>query len=109
MSIAQTLATPYYAVIFTSLRTPGDNDYSEMSKKMNELAATMPGFLGQETVREELGISVSYWKTLDDVRNWKQTSEHLIAQQRGRDVWYTAYKVRVCLVERDYGWKKEKV
>ena len=103
--IASTPAPPYYAVVFTSLRTPGDNGYKEMARRMDELSATMPGFLGQETVREELGVSVSYWKTLDDVRNWKQTSEHLFAQQKGRDVWYTAYKVRVCLVERDYGWE----
>ena len=103
--IAQTPPPPYYAVIFTSLRTAEDNGYKEMSERMNELAATMPGFLGQETVREELGVSVSYWKTLDDVRNWKQTSEHLVAQQKGKDIWYTAYKVRVCLVERDYGWE----
>lgn len=107
--IAQTPSPPYYAVIFTSLRTPGENDYKEMSDRMNELAATMPGFLGQETVREELGVSVSYWKTLEDVRNWKQISEHLVAQQKGKDVWYTAYKVRVCLVERDYSWEKENV
>ena len=72
MSIASTPAPPYYAVIFTSLRTEGENGYKEMSDRMNELAATMPGFLGQETVREELVVSVSYWKTLDDVRNWKK-------------------------------------
>jgi heme-degrading monooxygenase HmoA len=102
---AATPAPPYYAVIFTSLRTSGDNGYNEMSKKMNDLAATMPGYLGHETVRAELGISVSYWKTLENIRNWKQTSDHLFAQQKGRDVWYTAYKVRVCLVERDYGWE----
>ena len=107
MSIASTPAPPYYAVIFTSLRTEGENGYKEMSDRMNELASTMPGFLGQETVREDLGVSVSYWKTLDDVRNWKKNSEHLFAQEKGKSTWYTAYKVRVCLVERDYGWEKE--
>jgi heme-degrading monooxygenase HmoA len=109
MSIASTPSPPYYAVIFTSLRTEGENGYKEMSDRMNELAAQQPGFLGQETVREELGVSVSYWKTLEDVRNWKQISEHLEAQQKGKDIWYTAYKVRVCLVQRDYGWEKIKV
>ena len=107
MSIASTPAPPYYAVIFTSLRTEGENGYKEMSDRMNELASTMPGFLGQETVREDLGVSVSYWKTLEDVRNWKKNSEHLFAQEKGRSTWYSAYKVRMCLVERDYGWEKE--
>ena len=107
--ISSTPSPPYYAVIFTSLRTPGENGYKEMARKMDELVATMPGFLGQETVREDLGVSVSYWRTLEDVRNWKKNSEHLFAQEKGRSTWYTAYKVRVYLVERDYGWEKEKV
>ena len=106
MSIASTPSPPYYAIVFTSLRTEGDNGYKEMSDRMNALAEMQPGFLGQETVREELGVSVSYWKTLEDVRNWKQKSEHLVAQQKGKDIWFTAFKVRVCLVERDYGWQK---
>ena len=106
MFIASTPSPPYYAVIFTSLRMEGDNGYKEMSDRMNALAEKQPGFLGQETVREKLGVSVSYWKTLEDVRNWKQVSEHMVAQQKGKDIWYTAFKVRVCLVERDYGWQK---
>ncbi|MBK5284689.1 MAG: antibiotic biosynthesis monooxygenase [Bacteroidia bacterium] len=109
MLIAATPAAPYYAVIFTSLRTEGENGYKEMSDRMNELAARQPGFLGQETVREVLGVSVSYWRTLEDVRNWKRVAEHVEAQQKGKDVWYTAYRVRVCLVERDYGWEKKEV
>ncbi|GHB61376.1 antibiotic biosynthesis monooxygenase family protein [Persicitalea jodogahamensis] len=102
MSIATTPAAPYYAVIFTSLRTEGENGYAAMSSRMVELAEQQPGYLGHESAREEVGITVSYWKSLEAIRDWKAHIEHLFAQQKGRDHWYSAYKVRICLVERDY-------
>ncbi|HRI19306.1 MAG TPA: antibiotic biosynthesis monooxygenase [Panacibacter sp.] len=104
--IANTPKPPYYAVIFTSLRTEGDNGYHQMAERMAQLAALQPGYLGFESARESVGITVSYWQSLDDIKNWKQQSEHLVAQQYGREKWYTHYKTRVCLVERDYGFEK---
>lgn len=104
--IAQTPNPPYYAVIFSSLRTDGDNGYHQMAERMAELASRQPGYLGYESAREDVGITVSYWKSLEDIKNWKQNAEHLFAQQQGRKEWYTAYKTRICLVERDYGFEK---
>jgi heme-degrading monooxygenase HmoA len=69
---------------------------------MVELAQQQPGYLGHESAREGLGITVSYWESLEAIRNWKLHSEHLPAQQKGRAQWYSAYKVRICKVERDY-------
>ncbi len=102
--IAKTPAPPYYAVIFTSVRTADDNGYAEMADRMAELAAQQPGYLGIESARNEVGITVSYWESLDAIRHWKANIEHLVAQRLGREKWYSAYKTRVCLVERDYGW-----
>jgi len=104
--IASTPPPPYYAVIFTSLRTDVEDGYEDMAVKMVELAMQQPGYLGHESARDGLGITVSYWRTLEDIRNWKQHSEHLIAQQTGRSKWYAAYKTRICLVERDYGFEQ---
>lgn len=101
--IAKTPAPPYYAVIFTSLRTEGDGGYAEMAERMAELAAEQPGYLGVESARNEVGITVSYWESLEAIRNWKANTEHLVAQKLGREKWYSAYKTRVCRVERDYG------
>jgi len=102
-AIARTPEPPYYAVIFTSLRTAGDNGYSAMADRMLALAAQQPGFLGVESAREEVGITVSYWKDLDSIRAWKQNAEHQQAQRQGREQWYAAYQTRICRVERDYG------
>ena len=105
--IANTPSPPYYAVIFTSLRTEVDDGYAEMAHRMAELAARQPGYLGFESTRDGLGITVSYWESLETIKNWKQQTEHLVAQQKGRDVWYSAYKIRICRVEREYGFERE--
>lgn len=101
------MTTPYYAVIFTSTRTEGDNGYADMANLMEELAKRQPGFLGIESAREDQGITVSYWKTLEAISNWKKDVDHLNAQQKGIASWYTYYKVRICLVEREYEFQKK--
>lgn len=104
IQISKTPSPPYYAVIFTSIRTKVDEGYREMADQMVELAKKQPGYLGHESAREGLGITVSYWDSLDAIRNWKMVSEHLFAQRMGREKWYRSYKTRICLVERDYGF-----
>lgn len=101
--IASTPKPPYYAVIFTSHRTEGDNDYGAMADKMVDLASKQPGFLGIEAARDEVGITVSYWSDIESIKNWKAHIEHKEAQKMGRKNWYSEYKVRVSKVERDYG------
>ncbi len=98
---------PYYAVIFTSERTEADEGYAQMNEKMNKLAAKQPGFIGFESARETIGISVSYWSDLDSLKQWKKNSEHMLAQKKGREVWYKYYKVRVCRVEQEYDFAVE--
>lgn len=101
--IARTPEPPYYAVIFTSLRTEGDDGYGEMAARMLELASTQPGFLGVESAREDVGITVSYWSDLGSIRKWKANLEHQEAQKLGREKWYSSFKTRISRVERDYG------
>jgi len=92
----------YYAVIFTSTRTEVEDGYTEMAIKMVELAKAQPGFMGVESARNEIGITVSYWESLEDIKNWKANMEHLEAQENGRTTWYKNYKVRIAKVEREY-------
>lgn len=104
---AATPTSPYYAVIFTSLRTAGDHGYADMANRMVELAAQQPGFLGIESAREGgedgLGITVSYWADLASISAWKAHLDHRQAQVMGRECWYASYRVRVSRVEREYG------
>ncbi|MDP9100653.1 MAG: antibiotic biosynthesis monooxygenase [Actinomycetota bacterium] len=101
--LAQTPQPPYTAVIFTSIRGGDGVGYPAMSARMRELAAAQPGYLGIESAREGVGITVSYWTDDAAARAWKGVAEHLVAQQLGRDRWYSDYRVRVATVTRDYG------
>lgn len=95
---------PYYAVIFTSIRKMNVFEYGEMAERMETLSAKQPGFLGIQSVREDsgLGITVSYWKNIDDIAKWKSNIEHKDAQNKGKSEWYLGYEVRICKVEREY-------
>ncbi|RHW75508.1 antibiotic biosynthesis monooxygenase [Colwellia sp. RSH04] len=101
--IATTPEPPYYAVIFTSTRTKGDHGYNDMANKMVELAREQSGFLGVESARENVGITVSYWQDLSSIKAWKANVDHIAAQKLGRQLWYGNFKVRISKVERDYG------
>lgn len=101
--IATTPAPPYTAVIFTSLLTDEADGYVAMAAQMVDLVAAQPGFLGLESAREGVGITVSYWQDERAAQAWKQVAEHLVAQQLGRERWYTDYQVRVATVTRSYG------
>lgn len=96
--------TPYYAVIFTSVRTAADPEgYADTAQRMEELAARQPGYLGIESARgaDGLGITISYWESLAAIRVWRENVEHRLAQAQGRDKWYRRFRLRVCVVERD--------
>jgi heme-degrading monooxygenase HmoA len=104
--LARTPTPPYFAVIFSSLRTGGDKGYAAMAELMDELARKQPGFLGVESAREDMGITVSYWRDEASIAAWKAELQHAAAQRLGRERWYEAYRVRVARVERDYGFDR---
>jgi heme-degrading monooxygenase HmoA len=104
-AFANTPEPPYYAVIFSSRRTDGDDGYDAMAVRMVELAARQPGFIGVESVRgrDGFGITVSYWESAESLAAWKANVDHHAAQKRGKSAWYEHYEVKVAKVERAYG------
>lgn len=98
---------PYYAVIFTSTRTEGDNGYNEMAILMESLAKKQNGFISIDSARNKVGITVSYWESLEAIQHWKQQTDHIVAQKKGIKDWYSWYNVRICKVEREYDFSKE--
>ena len=98
---------PYYAVIFTSLRTEGDNGYGRMAERMLELARKQDGFLGVESAREDIGITVSYWRDRESIERWKADAEHRIAQREGKEKWYDSYRIRIAKVEEEKCFERE--
>ena len=99
--IANTPPPPYYAVIFTSIRTTGDNGYAETAERILALARKQPGFLGYEAARNDIGISVSYWSSLEAIMAWRNNPDHKAVQSKA-DEWYADSRIRICKVERSY-------
>ena len=104
--IANTPKAPYYAVIFSTIRTDVDEGYEETAQQMEALAKLQEGYLGIESARTTLGITISYWDSLEAITNWKNNVEHTVARNKGRTKWYQYYKLRICKVERDYEFEK---
>ncbi len=108
MVLAQTPEPPYFAVIFSSRRNVQPDDrYEETAKRMFELAAGQPGFLGVDSAREEIGITVCYWTDEQAIAGWKRDADHVFAQYEARARWYDAYEIRIARVERAYGFGRD--
>ncbi len=101
-SLSPLCELPHYAVIFASIRSAEDDGYASMANRMMELASQQPGFLGVDSARAEVGITVSYWKDLASIRHWKNQIEHKEAQRLGKKQWYESYSVRIAKIERQY-------
>jgi heme-degrading monooxygenase HmoA len=101
-------APPYYAVVFASVRTAGDNGYGDRAEQMLKLAADQPGFLGVDSARgaDGLGITVSYWRDEDSIAAWRDHAEHALTRAHGREHWYASFTVHVAKVERAYGFTR---
>ena len=95
---------PYYAVIFTSKHSENTQGYPEMAEKMELLAKQQTGFLGIESARNDIGITVSYWESLEAIKKWKQQTDHIEAQLKGKRDWYSWYDVKICKVEKEYSF-----
>ena len=104
MNIAETPKAPYYAVIFTIIAGKINEEDTGMSGQMAKLAYEQEGFLGMEAASSDLGIMVSYWNSLEAIQKWRQNSEHQVAQKAGKSGVFSAFKIRICKVERDYGF-----
>ncbi|KAF9658308.1 antibiotic biosynthesis monooxygenase [Tenacibaculum mesophilum] len=104
--IVDNLKPPYYAVIFTTTLSDDTEGYYEMAEKMDNLAKEQDGYLGVESTRSNVGITVSYWESLDAIVKWKNNVKHTEARNKGRERWYKKYQLRICKVEREYGFEK---
>ena len=105
--MSTTHKAPYYAVIFSSTLADDATGYESMAGRMVDLAKEQDGFLGVESAArtaEGFGITVSYWRDLESIREWKAQSEHAAAQRMGRDAFYKNYRLRIARVEREYGF-----
>lgn len=107
MSHTSIQETPYFAVIFTSTLNAIDDEYLGLDDILIEKAKENSGFIGMDSARSDIGISVSYWKDLESIMLWRKDMDHIQAMQKGKEKWYEYYNVRICKVERNYEFSRE--
>ena len=90
---------PYYAVIFTSKSSAQNQGYEDMAARMIELAQQQDGFIAFESAKQEIGITVSYWRDLESIKRWREHAEHREAQRLGRKLWYDSFELHIARVE----------
>ncbi|MFI9809801.1 antibiotic biosynthesis monooxygenase family protein [Streptomyces sp. NPDC052301] len=107
--VTPTPEPPYYAVVFTSLRTGDDADgYGHTAEHLSRLVRDVPGFLGEDSAHTPggLAISVAYFRDLDGIERWRRHPEHLAAKRRGRERWYERYVIHIARVEHTHAFAR---
>lgn len=99
---------PYYAVVFTTVRSQDQSGYSETNARMEELVTDVPGFMGMDHAQTPggLSITVGYFRDADALTEWRSNAEHRTAQERGRAQWYQSYTLHVAKVERSHAFTR---
>lgn len=95
-----------YAVIFKSKRTPeAGADYDAMNAMLFEMAKSQPGYIGIDSVRgaDGTGLSVSYWRSREDIARWRADLKHTAARKLGREKWYESFTVHIARIEEPSG------
>ena len=80
--IINTQKPPYYAVIFTSVLSQSDPEYFSINDQLRKQADKLEGFLGEDSARNDYGISVSYWRDLETIEVWRKNIEHRLAKKK---------------------------
>ena len=90
-----------YAVIFRATIAEFDDEYHRLAQRLYDLAFEKYGCEDFVSLTEgDQEIAISYWKTEEQIRNWKNDPEHRHAQVRGRDKWYQSFSVEICEIIR---------
>jgi heme-degrading monooxygenase HmoA len=97
-----------YAVIFRAKSGVVDSEYLRVAAKLRDLAFESFGCLDFVSVTEgNHEIAISYWPDEASIIKWKAHSEHVVAQELGREKWYESYIVQIAEVKREYKFNAE--
>ncbi len=92
-----------YVVIFRARPGAIDSDYAHTAARMREIAFASFGCLDFVSVTEgDQEVALSYWPDEASIQQWKAHSEHVLAQELGREKWYASYIVQIAEIKREY-------
>jgi heme-degrading monooxygenase HmoA len=110
--LLETGVPPYLAVIFNyRLRDVDLGEYYRGQERLMNKALRLPGFYGEEAIRlgDQNGVSVSYWRSPEDIKEWRDDLDHKATRRLGIANWYQQYDLRVAQITRTYGLGRERL
>jgi heme-degrading monooxygenase HmoA len=95
-------------VFRSRLRPEAADEYGPLATRMSELAKTMPGYISHKGFAAPDGerVTIVEFDTEEHQRAWSMQAEHAAAKKRGRDEFYSEYKIQVCTVKREHVFPK---
>jgi heme-degrading monooxygenase HmoA len=101
------------AVIFELTPAPGrKQDYLDLAAGLADAVKAFDGFISierfQSITHPERFVSLSFWRDEESVRKWRNVQKHREAQAKGREGIFSAYRLRVAQVLRDYSMDSRK-
>ena len=99
------------AVIFEFTAAEGRfGDYQKLAEGLGEEVGKFDGFIAIERFQSINDpahfVSLSFWRDEEAVRRWRNVQKHREAQAKGRGGIFSAYRLRICEVTRDYGMRE---
>jgi len=96
-----------YAVIFeVKVKTEGKDEYLAIAAKLKEQLVKIDGFISierfQSLVEQGKILSLSFWESREAIAIWKENLDHLSAQSKGRNEFFSDYRIRIAEVVKDY-------
>ncbi len=96
-------------IVEFELRAGMESEFDAAFKHMQEQVKKYDGFLGEAPCcrieSEKRFVTLFYWRDRESIKAWREDPEHLKTQQLGREKIFAWYKIRVCELEREYGWE----
>lgn len=90
-------------VFRSRLKPEAMHEYPQWAARMNELAGSMPGYRSHKVFTAEDGerVTIIEFESEETQRAWRMQPEHVTAQHKGRDHFYSEYRLQICSVQRE--------
>lgn len=100
----QDLSKAKYIVSFISVMSQDSIGYARAADQMMEAVKSQPGFIAVYSARDEKGVGItnSYWSSLQAIADWKADKAHQAIQKKGKSDWYEWYQLQVCEIIKSY-------
>ena len=90
-------------VFRSRLKSEGEDEYGQWATRMSELARSMPGYVSHKifTAADGERVTIVEFDSRENLQGWSTHPEHAQAKKRGREAFYSEYRIQVCEVLRE--------